>query len=215
MASSTMIVSPLLTCCPSLATILKTLPAVPHTTGSPFPFPPPDLPAAFLGAGAAALAGAAGAAAATVFGQGVAFICAVVYLYKRRDEFGFDFKLKSFIPDKGILKTLLRLGIPMALQTCAINLSNLFVNSFINGYGLVASAVTGVGNKINNIATIVTHAVSAAGSSMIGQNYAAGKKKRVVKIVGTAVLLPEPPSSTITVMHICGFSVGANPVNQA
>ena len=58
----------------------------------------------------------------------------------------------------------------MALQTCAINLSNLFVNSFINGYGLVASAVTGVGNKINNMATIVTHAVSAAGSSMIGQN---------------------------------------------
>jgi len=133
-------------------------------------------------------AGAAGAAAATVFGQGIAFICAVVYLYKRRDEFGFDFKLKSFIPDKEILKTLLRLGIPMALQTCAINLSNLFVNSFINGYGLVASAVTGVGNKINNIATIVTHAVSAAGSSMIGQNYAAGKKQRVVKIVGTVAL---------------------------
>ena len=132
--------------------------------------------------------GAAGAAAATVFGQGVAFITAVVYLYKRRDEFGFDFKLKSFVPQKAILKVLLRLGIPMALQTCAINLSGLVVNSFINGYGLVASAVTGVGNKINNIATIVTHAVSAAGSSMVGQNYAAGKKDRVVKIVGTVAL---------------------------
>jgi hypothetical protein len=61
MASSTIMVSPAFTCCPSLATILKTLPAVPHTTGSPFPLPP-DLAAAFLGAGAAAFAGAAAAA---------------------------------------------------------------------------------------------------------------------------------------------------------
>ncbi len=133
-------------------------------------------------------AGAAGAAVATVFGQGIAFVTAVVYLYKRREEFGFDFKLKSFIPDKEILKVLLKLGIPMALQTCAINLSGLVVNSSINGYGLVASAVTGVGNKINNVATIVTHAVSAAGSSMVGQNFAAGKKDRVVKIIGTVAL---------------------------
>ena len=132
--------------------------------------------------------GAMGAAVATVFGQGVAFVSAVVYLYKRRDSFGFDFKLKSFIPDKEIIRVLLRLGIPMALQTCAINLSALVVNSFINDYGLVASAVTGVGNKINNIATIVTHAVSTAGSSMVGQNFAAGKKQRVVKIVGTVAL---------------------------
>lgn len=133
-------------------------------------------------------AGAAGAAVATVFGQGIAFVTAVVYLYKRREEFGFDFKLKSFIPDKEIIKVLLKLGIPMALQTCAINLSGLVVNSSINGYGLVASAVTGVGNKINNVATIVTHAVSAAGSSMVGQNFAAGKKDRVVKIIGTVAL---------------------------
>ena len=132
--------------------------------------------------------GAMGAAVATVFGQGIAFISAVIYLYKRRDSFGFDFKLQSFVPDKEILGVLLRLGIPMALQTCAINLSGLVVNSFINNYGLVASAVTGVGNKINNIATIVTHAVATAGSSMVGQNFAAGKKQRVVKIVGTVAL---------------------------
>lgn len=132
--------------------------------------------------------GAMGAAIATVFGQGVAFISAVIYLYRRRESFGFDFKLKSFIPNKEILKILVKLGIPMSLQTCAINLSSLFVNAYINDYGLVASAVTGVGNKINNLASIVTTGVNTAGATMVGQNYAAGKHRRVIKIIGTVAL---------------------------
>ena len=146
--------------------------------------------------------GAMGAAIATVFGQGVAFVCSVVYLYKHRESFGFDFKLKSFIPDRQILKVLLRLGIPMMLQTCAINLSALVVHAFINDYGLVASAVTGVGNKINNIATIVTHAVATAGSSMVGQNYAAGKTQRVVKIIGTVALYAISFAAILSVIMI-------------
>ncbi len=128
--------------------------------------------------------GAMGAAVATVMGQGVAFITAIVYLYKKREQFGFDFKRESFVPDKEILKTIFKLGIPMALQTGAINFSILFVNSFINGYGVITSAVTGVGNKLNSVATIVTQAVATAGSSMVGQNYAAGKLDRVKKIIG-------------------------------
>lgn len=132
--------------------------------------------------------GAMGAAVATVMGQGVAFITAIVYLYKKREKFGFDFKPQSFVPDKTIMKTLLRLGIPMAIQTGAINISFLFVNSYINAYGVVASAVTGVGNKLNSIATIVTQAVATAGSSMVGQNYAAGKLKRVSRIIGLVAI---------------------------
>ena len=132
--------------------------------------------------------GAMGAAVATVFGQGIAFVCAIIYLYRHRESFGFDFSPKSFIPDLKILKTLLRLGIPMALQTCAINLSGLVVNSYINTYGVVACAVTGVGNKIGGIASVVTGGLHTAGSSMVGQNYAAGKQNRVVKIMGVVAV---------------------------
>lgn len=35
-------------------------------------------------------------------------------------------------------------GFPMILQSAAINFSMLFVNSYINAYGVVASAVTGI-----------------------------------------------------------------------
>lgn len=42
--------------------------------------------------------GAMGAALATVLGQGVAFGWALVFLYRRRTDFGFDFKPARFIP---------------------------------------------------------------------------------------------------------------------
>jgi len=64
--------------------------------------------------------GAVGAAWATISAQAISMLLAAIYL--KRKKFIFDFKLKSFIPDRKIMKILLKLGIPMTLQTCAINL---------------------------------------------------------------------------------------------
>ncbi len=72
--------------------------------------------------------GAAGAAVATVMGQALSLIISVLYLYKKRDAFGFDFRLSSFGIDGNFLKKLLKLGIPFSLQNSAISISMLFVN---------------------------------------------------------------------------------------
>ena len=128
--------------------------------------------------------GAAGAAVATVFGQGVAFVSAIVYLYRKKEQFNFDFKLKSFKINGKIMGLIVRLGIPMALQSCAIIVSALVVNSYINVYGVVASAVTGVGSKLGSVASIVTNGLNTAGAAMVGQNFAAGKQDRMKKIIG-------------------------------
>ena len=130
-----------------------------------------------------------GAALATVMGQGFSFIVSIVYLYRHREAFGFDFKLKSFKVDGAIAKLMVRLGLPMTLQSCAISISMLYVTSYINGYGVTASAVTGVGNKIGLIMTVVSNSMNMAGSSMIGQNLAAGKQERVPKIVRTSMVV--------------------------
>ena len=129
--------------------------------------------------------GPGGAALATVIGQGVSFIWAIIYLYRRKEAFGFDFKLSSFRPDRAVLPQLVKLGLPMCLQSAAIHLSMLFVNS----YGVVASAVTGVGNKLGSITAVVTNALSTAGSSMVGQNLGAEKYHRVPKIIGVSAVL--------------------------
>lgn len=126
--------------------------------------------------------GAAGAALATIIGQGLSFVVSMIYLYHRRDSFGFDFKLRSFAIDGPAFKALSKLGLPLAVQTTAINVSMLFVNACVNGYGLVYSAVYGIGSKLHSIMLIVTNALSASGSTMMGQNLGAGKPERVKKV---------------------------------
>ena len=128
--------------------------------------------------------GAFGAALATVIAQGLSFILSIIYLYQNREAFGFDFKPSSFRPVKGPTVTLLKLGVPIAIQHSAGSISALFVSSYINSYGVVASAVTGVGNKMNSIALIVANALNTSGSSVIGQCFGAGNTKRVKSVVG-------------------------------
>ena len=123
--------------------------------------------------------GCFGAALATVMSQCGAFIASVVFAYTHRDSFGFDFKLKSFRMEKSEMKMLLSLGVPMAIQNFAVNISMIFVNSMINVYGVTAAAVTAVGNKLTILASICCGALSTAGSTVIGQNFAAKKFKRV------------------------------------
>ncbi len=124
-----------------------------------------------------------GAALATVISQGTSFLLCVSYLYKNKEEFGFDFKLSSFKIAPKPLKNMLELGIPIAIQSSAGSISALFVGSFINQYGVAASAITGVGNKLNNIALIVCNALNTSGATIIGQSFGAGKIDRVKEVV--------------------------------
>ena len=124
-----------------------------------------------------------GTALATVIGQAVSFLWAVWYLYRNREAFSFDFKPRSFKPDREVLPILVKLGVPMSLQFGAIHFSLIFVRSFLNDYGVIVSAVTGIGSKLNSVAMVVTNALTTAGSSMIGQNLGAEKYERVPRII--------------------------------
>lgn len=130
-----------------------------------------------------------GAALATVLGQAFSFVASIIYLYRRKEAFGFDFKIQSFKVRFNILKPMIKLGFPLALQYAAISISMLFVNSYINSFGLVASAVTGVGNKLRQVMSIITRSIATAGSSMVGQNMGAGKPERAKQMVRTACII--------------------------
>ncbi len=133
--------------------------------------------------------GAFGAALATVMGQGFSFVVSIIYLYHHRVAFGFDFKPASFIPARGTLKMLLRLGAPMALQFSVITISMLYVNSLINVYGVAAAAVTGVGAKLESFLRVVSNSMGTAGSAMVAQSLGAEKKERVPKVVNCVLLV--------------------------
>lgn len=128
-----------------------------------------------------------GAALATVIGQGVSFIVSLIYLFIKRESFGFDFKPASFIPEKGTLGRLVALGVPMAIQSAAVSTSKIVLTAWINDCGVVFSALGGIYNKINMVAGIVSNSFTTAGSSMVGQNLGARKFERVPKILYTVL----------------------------
>ena len=143
-----------------------------------------------------------GAALATVIGQAVSFIFAISLLYRQKEAFNFDFKPEHFRIYPDVFKPLLSLGIPMSLQSAAITFSMLFVNSYINTYGTVAVAVTGVARKLESMISIVSQAISSAGGAMIAQSLGAGKISRVPKVVYHALWIVAIPSSVMALIML-------------
>lgn len=125
----------------------------------------------------------AGAAWATIIGQAVSFLFSLWYLFRHKEEFGFDFSLESFKISKHYTKMILSLGTPMAIQSGCINLSMLFVSSMVNDVGVVASATFGVGIRIDDIINKISQGIQFAALPMVSQNIAAGEQKRAVKVV--------------------------------
>ena len=130
-----------------------------------------------------------GAALATVLSQTLSFLIALVFLYRNRDRMGFRFEWKDFRPDMKELRGMVKLGLPLSIQSVAVSISMLVIARFINAYGVVASAASAVGNKLTLVATICTAAMTTAGNSIIAQNFAARKLERVSKTVGCILII--------------------------
>ncbi|MBQ7520167.1 MAG: MATE family efflux transporter [Clostridia bacterium] len=124
-----------------------------------------------------------GAALATVIGQGVSFLASIAYLYRHRESFGFDFRPSSFRIDGPQFKRLLALGVPMAIQSAAVNFSKIILTSWINLFDVTYSALAGVFNKINIMCGVISQSFTAAGSTMVGQNLGAREYRRVNQIL--------------------------------
>ena len=147
----------------------------------------------------------AGAAWATVIGQSFSFLFALFYLYKHKDSFGFDFKLASFKPDMKAMSKLTALGIPMALQSAAVSISQTVVAAWVNSFGLIYSAIAGIISKLNMMMGIMSNSITTASASMIGQNLGAKKYERVPKILKWGF------AGSFTLAVICAIVLKLNP----
>lgn len=132
---------------------------------------------------------AAGTAIATVIAQMASFLAAAIFLYRKREEIGFSFRLEGFAVRAGHLKMLLKLGLPLTASTVFIHFSQMICISNINSFGLVASATNSIGNNVNKIINIFSSSINGGTGAMVGQNLGAKKYDRVKKIVYTTVAL--------------------------
>lgn len=144
--------------------------------------------------------GVFGAALATIIGQGISFILSLIYLYIKRESFGFDFKISSFAIDKQALKSLISLGIPMAIQSAAVSISKIVITAWVNIFGIAFSAMNGIYSKTGMMVGIVSNSFTTAGSSMVGQNIGAEKFDNVKKVLLTVLWISLIISGGLTIV---------------
>ena len=147
--------------------------------------------------------GAMGAALATVIGQGFSFVACAVFLWHSRGTFDFALEPAHFLRmETALLGGLVKLGVPMAIKSASIQFSKLFVNSWINSYGVEVSAMAGIANKFNSISNLFSNSVNTAGASMVGQNIGAKQYKRVPRIMLTAFCVTMTTSALLSLAVI-------------
>ena len=122
--------------------------------------------------------GAAGAALATVIAQAVSF--AVSLQYMLRKKLPFEFSLRHIRPTAQTLKSILRLGTPISLQTILNTLSFIVIAAVINKMGLYASTANGIVNNVVNLFMIIPYALGSSLSAISAQNLGAGKASRAL-----------------------------------
>lgn len=87
------------------------------------------------------------------------------------------------------LKRMLQIGVPAGLQGVVFSLSNVVVQSAINGYGAAAVAGTAAALNFEYYCYYILVAFNGAAISFIGQNYGAKKYDRVKHIYHLCLLM--------------------------
>jgi len=134
--------------------------------------------------------GAGGAALATVISQGISFLASAGFLAKNRHRFSLNITPRDFVRwDGNMLSALVKLGAPMAIKNASVQVSKLFVNSWVNSYGVEVSAFAGIANKVASVSNMISIAMNTAGSTVVGQNLAAKEYDRVKKVLGNLTVI--------------------------
>ena len=142
--------------------------------------------------------GAAGAALATEISEVIALIWAFLYLKKRQPGM-LTLDRKQYRIHRPTAKMVLKIGIPSSFQYVFIDLSFVFVNSIINGYGVIAASAVAVGSKVVNLSQVGISALSTGVITMCGQNIGAGKPDRAGKTIQVGVRC----ALTVAVVMFC------------
>ena len=131
--------------------------------------------------------GVNGVAIATIISQFISLALVTYKMMHLHPEF--SLRIKDMRIDLSVLKEVLLLGLPAALQSSITSISNLFVNRYINSFSKAATAGIGTAMKIDHFAGLASQSIGLAIPTFISQNCGAKKYDRAKQGVKTAVLL--------------------------
>ncbi|HOK48669.1 MAG TPA: MATE family efflux transporter [Sedimentibacter sp.] len=134
-------------------------------------------PLLILGFGPIPALGVKGAALATILAQ---FFVTIIFLYtgKKYDTIYSHAKIRKK-PDLQIVKNIVMVGFPPCAQVGIHASISIIVTRILSTFGPVAIAVSNIGSQIESITWMTAEGFSSAISAFVGQNYGAGKIKRI------------------------------------
>lgn len=128
---------------------------------------------------------ASGAALGTVLSQGASVLIALAVVLRR--NLGITLRRSYFRPDRRAMSSLLKIGVPVALQDGFIQVSFLIITIFVNQRGVVDAAAVGIVEKIICFLFLVPSTLLSTVSAMAAQNLGAGQEKRARQSLGLAI----------------------------
>lgn len=87
--------------------------------------------------------------------------------------------IKDFAPNRKMVGSVVSIGIPGALITVLLSVSNIVLNNFIGIYGSDAVASYGIAYKVDMVPIMLSVGLSQGVAPLIGYYYGAGKKERM------------------------------------
>ena len=131
--------------------------------------------------------GVRGASVATVISQLVSGI--LCFIYVKRSFPILHITKETSKPDFKYIKTLLRNGLPMALQFSITALGSVMLQSCVNGLGADAIAAVTIGGKTQLMIVLPSETIGITMATYCGQNLGAKKLDRIKKGIGSGFIL--------------------------
>lgn len=140
--------------------------------------------------------GVEGVALATVIAQGISAILVIITLMRSDSCIRLSFKRRKISWD--MLRKIIRVGIPAALQMTITSFSNVFVQSYINNFGADYMSGWTAYSKIDQLIFLPMQSLALASTTFVGQNLGMNKVERAKKGVSMALMMAV--ASTIIMM---------------
>ena len=122
----------------------------------------------------------AGVALATVISNGLS--AGLVLFFLMREEGPFRLELRKLRFHRTELLEILRIGLPSGLQGTVFSVSNVCIQTAVNGFGSAVIAGSAVGLNFEYISYFGLNGFIQACLTFTGQNYGAGERERCRKV---------------------------------
>ena len=131
--------------------------------------------------------GVAGVAWATIISQFVSAFLVFFVLFRSKEIYSCSLREMKIDPE--MLQRVIRLGFPAGIQMALTSFSNIFVMSYVNGFGAASTSGWGAFQRIDAFTTLPVMSMGLAVTTFTGQNAGARQFDRIRKGLRTAIVM--------------------------